>query len=301
MSMQKSWRKTIHWRLASGILFAGLCALRASTAAEDTIAPDEVSPFETDYAPTEVVAGMIGELSGSDELQVELRGARDEPPNFWPASFYVRFSKDSSCTGSIVGEQVVLMAAHCIAHGGILKFKAADVDYVADCSRHDAYRTIPRNYSADYALCRVRQPVRGVKFERLNIDSSLVSDGTELLLTGFGCTTDAGTGGQDDVYRVGEANVTRGPVGPTDNYFTTEGKAALCFGDSGGPAFLLRPGSTRVQVSVNARVGKTRSGRLSMRSFLSSTSTPDAIAFLKSWSGDTLKICGIHSDARGCR
>ena len=295
--------------LAALVLGAGANAQTPDVAAPPAAAPASTpAPPLQDGAPRELVVGIIGELSQNPVMTKQLRGARETTNAEWPASFYVRFNANESCTGSIVGPQAVLMAAHCIADRGVLKFTAKDVAhrdvaYEADCRRHEAYEAYPRNVSADYVLCKVRTPVRGVPFERVNRNPAAVGIGTKLLLTGFGCTTDAGTGGKDDVYRIGDVEVSSLPTAPDQNYYTANNQVALCFGDSGGPAFLQAHNGSRTQVSVNSAVSR-QGDRLTETSFLSSISTPQALALLRrKWEDDKpLAICGLEDvDPPGCR
>lgn len=287
--------------VAGLLLILTMSAEVAAAQPADTTSREGLAPREAERTETVVVAGLVGELSPPQELEMELRGGREADPQQWPATFWKRFSPTEACTGSIVGPQVVLLAAHCIADKGLLTFKAGGTPYEADCFRHPQYQAVPRNKSADYALCKVRTVVTGVPFERLNTDPGRLAIGAMLLLTGFGCTTDSGTGGQDDIYRIGDAQIRSLPGGPSDNYLTTKGTVALCFGDSGGPAFLVASNGTRLQVSVNSRVGQDAMGRLTDTSFLSSVSSPQARDFIATWPGKGSKICGVHDDATGCR
>jgi hypothetical protein len=139
--------------------------------------------------------------------------------------------------------------------------------------------------------------IPGIPYERINRDPAAFKLHAEILLTGFGCTATDGSGGNDGKYRIGEAKVAELPSG-TNNDIITRGKVALCFGDSGGPAFLYldRAKKRRVQISVNSR------GNIVDESHLSSTSTQAALTFFQSWSEkNQVKLCGLHNDATGCR
>lgn len=284
----------------------------AQTPAEGEAEADVVPPRFN--LPSSVVRmDSIGELSRSDELEGELRGARETDPEDWPASFYSRFDAGSPCTSALVGERVLLTAAHCVSDGGTIHFKSRDVPYRGTCSHAPEYAAVPAVSSADYALCLVNKPVPVIRFENVNIDPAVLQGATELLLTGFGCTTDQGTGGHDNKYRIGEADIVIRDFPITSssrNYIKTHGRAALCFGDSGGPAFLIRPGRVRLLVSVNSIVGNGGStSQLTRDSYLSSTSKPDAKNFFTLWKNELasrtpaiiVKICGIDGDAQRCR
>jgi hypothetical protein len=143
--------------------------------------------------------------------------------------------------------------------------------------------------------------VTGIPYENLNTDPTAVKVGDEILLTGYGCVRQGGGGGNDGTYRIGEAKVSKvgkGDSAKGDNDIVAKNGAALCFGDSGGPAFkYLDAGKTkRVMISINSR------GNIRDTSYLSSVSTPRAKGFISIWSAAKgVKLCGYHADAKGCR
>lgn len=229
----------------------------------------------------------------------------------WPASVYASMG-NSRCTATVVGERALLIAAHCVSNGGTASFKAGDRQYSAKCTHApdydratwDAHRTaimlgqVPavevRNSTADWCLCVVSQPVTGISYENVNQDPSRHRTGEELTMTGYGCVRPGGGGGNDGTYRIGQARITQLPSG-SSNDIVTKGGAALCFGDSGGPAFYVQ-GQSRWVVSVNSR------GNIRDTSYLSSVSTSPARSFFADWaSRNGVLICGIHPAAKGCR
>lgn len=207
----------------------------------------------------------------------------------WPASVSAR-SGNAGCTATVVGPRALLIAAHCVGNGGTSTFRAGGVSYSSRCEHSPNYRG---NSTADWALCLISQPVQNVAFENVNTDPNLVQRGDELLLTGYGCTRPGG-GGSDGLYRIGTANVSRLPSG-TNNDIVTVGGAALCFGDSGGPAF-------KVQDAVRWLVGVNSRGNISTTSYLSATHTPQAVSFFSDWMAKhSAQICGITPNMVGCR
>lgn len=222
----------------------------------------------------------------------QLIGGREANPKDWPASVYVS-SGSSRCSATVVGEKSLLVAAHCIKDGGKLYFSIGPNRYTSVCSHSIDYK---KDKTADYALCIIDKPVTGIEFENINIDPSLIKLNDEVLLTGYGCIKPGGGGGNDGTYRVGEAKVIALP-GRTNDIVTAKG-AALCFGDSGGPAFkyLDKEKAVRVLISVNSR------GNTVDTSYLSATHTAEALKFFKSWSSKTgQKICGLDVQAVGCK
>jgi hypothetical protein len=178
------------------------------------------------------------------------------------------------------------------------------VNYRAVCEHAPEYGAGGQNATtADYALCAIDKSIPGIQAERVNTDASALRVGTEVLLTGFGCTTDQGTGGNDGVYRIGEAKIVSLPSG-TNNDITVSSGAGLCFGDSGGPAFINGSGAGRQQISVNSRVeNRNPTGvDLGPRSYLSSLTSTQGARFLADWSRrNQLKICGVDPQATTCR
>jgi hypothetical protein len=244
----------------------------------------------------------IGELTMPDEVQPELRGGRAADPREWQASFYTR-SAGGSCTASMVGDRVLLTAAHCVDNGAAVTLRRAGQMYRGVCEHAPEYGGGQLNKTADYALCALDRSIPGVPAERVNARAQALSVGQQIRLTGFGCTTDQGTSGNDGVYRIGEATIASLPSGSNNDIVVT-GPVGLCFGDSGGPAFLIGPGAARAQVSVNSRVeNRSPTGvDLGPHSYLSSLTSRAATVFLADWSRrNSLRICGVDPQATSCR
>lgn len=241
-----------------------------------------------------------------------INGTPADPKDF-PASVYASM-QSSRCTATVVGEKVLLIAAHCVSNGGTATFNVGPNNYSSKCthapdydfqswSRHREAILVgnpqmaiseERNATADWSLCVTTKTVTGIAYEMVNQEPNTHAIGDELLLTGYGCVQPGGGGGNDGTYRTGKAKVTGLPSG-SSNDIITKGGAALCFGDSGGPAFKVE-GDKRWVVSVNSR------GDIKTTSYLSSTSTPASKKFFADWATkNAVKICGVHADAVGCR
>jgi len=239
-----------------------------------------------------ITFSAVSDLTKPSGVETALRHARLANPSDWPASFY-SVHPGGSCTSTLIGPRALLTAAHCAPERATVVIRMAGKVYKGICSQSDSYLSDP---SADWAICLMDIDIPIFRYETVNLDASRIKINTQLLLTGFGCTEATGTGGNDGNYRIGEANVTKLPSG-VDNDIQTTGDVALCFGDSGGPAFFFLDAGKkrRVQVSVNSRISPGTNGNLGNTSYLSSLSTNAARTFLQGWAAkNAAEICGVN-------
>lgn len=189
-------------------------------------------------------------------------------------------SGGSGCTAAIVGPNALLTAAHCVSNGGKVSFKHSGLSYTSEgCVHHPGYKS---NQTKDFALCKVKDVKE--PWISVNSDHNLVKVGDSIVLSGYGCTNKGGGGGADGYLRMGEARVTRVPTSSNFDIVST-GVAALCFGDSGGPAF---KGS--ILIAVNSR------GNIEDTSFVSATHMADQ-DFMIPWAkSNSVDICGLTKD-----
>lgn len=225
-----------------------------------------------------------------DEVGVfpALQNGRIADPAEYPASVWI-----GNCSADIIGERVLKTAAHCVRNGNSVRFSVLSNQYTARCTHHPEYRG---NSTADWAYCKTDRVVTGIPYEVVATDLALVKVGMTITLSGYGCLRWGGP--LDGKYRVGESRVTRVPNATTKNYdIVTDGKAAVCSGDSGGPAFVNLPDGTRYDVTANSRRDVS-----ALESFLPFTAAPTNVRFMKDWaSRNSVEICGVHSAAKGCR
>lgn len=246
----------------------------------------------TDETPHARNFGHI-HLNGLPEVGFSLIGGQPALAGDFPATVYSS-SGGARCTANIIGKQALLIAAHCVGDGKQVSFQINGVNYASICTHSPEYKN---NETADWALCKATLPVAGIKYESINLDKALVKMGDKITLTGYGCTQSGGTGGNDGTLRVGEAPVTKVPSGTNYDIVTT-GDVALCFGDSGGPAYkyLDTDLKARVQISVNSR------GNIRNTSYLSSSANDSFKAFLTDWiNRNSVEVCGVTPDAKDCR
>jgi hypothetical protein len=219
-----------------------------------------------------------------------INGKPAEPAD-WPASVYVR-SGDAACSATIIGDRVLFIASHCVTEGSVVEFSAHANNYTARCNMHPEYK---KNSTADWSLCLIDRPVTGIPFEVLGVAEKL-SVGTSVLMSGYGCIHRGGGGGNDGIFRVGAATVQGMPSGKTYDV-VAKGGAALCFGDSGGAAYMVHPDGSRAIFGVNSR------GDIDTMSYLPGVFAKTFIDWAKTWAknSNNVKICGLHSDATSCR
>ena len=244
----------------------------------------------------------LSDLNVDTSAKPVLINARAANPRDFPATFYY-FIEGHSCTSTLVGTKVLMTAAHCVSDGQQVTIVKGASQFSGKCSQPKTYAANP---TADWALCALNGEPAGITHETINSNNGLVQKDLVLLLSGFGCVSSSGSGGNDGVYRLGTSGVAVLPAGD-NNDIVTSGGAALCFGDSGGPAFVVDPAALanpgdsnalakRLVISVNSR------GNIRNTSYLASTSTPLAQTFFKDWTAATgLKICGVNPDAERCR
>lgn len=274
--------------LCAALLLVQACA---SVPKQNPQSPCASIPSCAEEKAKKKVAGLPAERTVQLMVQSPmLIGGKPADASEWPASLYAK-AGSSACSSTLVGDRVLFMAAHCMSNGGTVSFTAHANAYKARCAHHPEYKG---NDTADWALCLVDRPVTGVPFEVLGTETPVAMN-TELLLSGYGCIKPGGGGGNDGIFRIGNATVKGTPSGKSYD-IVTKGGAALCFGDSGGAAYLVSE-KERVIVGVNSR------GDISSMSYLPAVSSRTFITWARQWAQDSnnVRLCGIHDDALGCR
>ena len=223
------------------------------------------------------------QLPNIDEVQPTLIGGTPVDPKKFPAVLYTR-QGGSRCTSTLIGDRTLITASHCVDDGGSAQFTIAGVNYSSKCNHHPDY---DNNQTADWALCYVDKSVKNVNFESLSMNSAIPKVGEQILLTGYGCIKEGGGGGNDGILRIGHVEVIKTPNNGNWD-IVTKGKTALCFGDSGGPAFYESNGK-RWQISVNSR------GNIKDTSYLSKTlANPVFSDWIAKWAANhSTNICGV--------
>jgi Trypsin len=107
-------------------------------------------------------------------------------------------------------------------------------------------------------------------------------------LLGYGCTDTSGNGGNDGILRTGETVIT--DFSNLDMVSQRPNGAALCFGDSGGPAFVSNRGQ-HLLLGVNSK-GNIKDTNYNTRTDIEPTTT-----FLRNFAASNgVDICGINKN-----
>jgi len=196
----------------------------------------------------------------------------------------------TGCSASIVGPRVLLTAGHCAKSGSTATFTLGVTDYSAVLTRHPDYpgKDIDVNVGLiDKDLPRAVTPV--------TIQKEAIKVGDTIKIFGFGCTQEGGTGG-DGLLREGNTTVTG--FSGYDIVSRLAGGAALCYGDSGGPAYYQIPRATEKGVVITyQQVAINSKGNIKDTNYTTALAGKETQDFLLSWATQNkAEICGINKD-----
>jgi hypothetical protein len=257
----------------------------------------ELAGLQAQPAPAPIIMSPVKEI-GDGLPQID--GGSKEEPTTWPATLKYYAGGKFACTSTIVGDRVVVTAAHCLFDGVPLQI-GFDNQTTAHlrCDRHPSYDV--NGYFADVALCVSDTAFsRQFLYENLDLSVTHVRSQTDLYLLGYGCrdvrdTQNLAKTGQ--LYG-GKSTVTFMSRLPGGHYLAEDG-VVICPGDSGGAAYLLKDMNKRAGprsiVGINSEYSAV--GRSS-----SITGLTDTVAtFVRDWSSDAkVAICGVQPEANNC-
>lgn len=183
------------------------------------------------------------------------------------------------CSATIVGERVLLTAAHCLQSNKSATFKLNQIDYQVDLTTSPLYP----NSDHDLAIGLIDQPVAGIRPASLGKAPAL---GLRIALLGYGCT--AARAIDHGVLRKGLSIIRN------FEYYEFVSSAvnggAICFGDTGGPSF-LEDWTNHYIVGVHSK------GNLKDTNYDVRLDSPESLDFIQDWaSQNQVEICGLHLD-----
>jgi len=171
------------------------------------------------------------------------------------------------CTGTLITEELVLTAAHCVYPGtltllvyfvqNIKEATAFSRKYAFKAIRHENYKSggEDKKDAADIALVRISGPLpAGYKPVPFYSDTDKIKASDEMIVAGYGLSWAWGMKGGAGVLRSTTLKVKDPQFSRTEFTFNQSLKHGVCSGDSGGPAYIKKDGKIYL-VGVASRGG----------------------------------------------
>jgi hypothetical protein len=185
----------------------------------------------------------------------------------------------TECSATVIGPRTILTAGHCATDGATGTFTISGHQYSALMSRNPLY---PQT-NDDLALGLTSEDIQGVQPASIGGTASV---GLTVTILGYGCTA-VGGGPIDGILRMGNSVITT----LQDYYMITNeaGGAALCYGDSGGPAIVISNG-------VHEVLGINSEGNIQDTNYDTRTDLADSQTFFQNFaSKNNTTICGVNA------
>lgn len=183
-------------------------------------------------------------LAGGGEARA-IMGGQPAEADLAAQTVLIVSTRGASCTGTVLGRDVVLTAAHCVAPPADYAValvsetppKLIPVARIAVHPQFDADQFRTRRPTPDLALVKLAEPLPGrFRPARLAAEGGLPPKGATFALVGFGVTSDGAPKSAGTL-----RTVSLPSIGSTGGIMVrlsrAEGGAGACTGDSGGPAF----------------------------------------------------------------
>lgn len=196
---------------------------------------------------------------------------------------------DSRCTGSVVGEQVILTAGHCLdSDRDNATFELGRQRLRAVCKRHPDFNR--NNLNNDFALCKTNVRMRNIE-QFIDLSPVNIQVNNIVTLQGFG---------EDQVgtLKAGAARIVQ-----IDNQdLITNSVIRLGSGDSGGCLIQGNPNlSNEVLrcIGINSRVSRNADRQGRKFSFFNRINLNRTQEFLREFAEDNrVDICGVTTTCR---
>jgi Trypsin len=289
------------------ILFAQLCSPLASTTA---LSDDDAITLDM-YQVREFGAGLPQIEHGDKQTPANWPATLKycSPPNAQKCHFYDQ-PPTISCTATIIGEKVVITAAHCLAkptQDALIHFNTGDVRI--RCARHSEFNA--NGLAHDIALCTSDQVLPHVDaeghsflYENLYNGDSWDQTKSTVFLLGYGCRdlTDI-TKDYGQLYGgIATFDKNPDPNDPDHKYsFRVNGGAVVCEGDSGGAAYLLINDTHLTGARSVVGINSANYGPGDQQSLIAKVSGSDFQFIRNEADKKQAKICGVDHDAKNCR
>jgi Trypsin len=243
-------------------------------------------PVVTMTRPLEVSAGSV-----------QIDGGSKQDVTRWPATLKFFWAKRLACTSTIVGEHVILTAAHCITADTIFSVDLGNgPPFEITCDRNPKFER--PTLKGDVALCFSATAFpQTIGFENLDLNSASVRENQRLFLLGYGCRSVINLDQTGQLYG-GSSKIVKLPTA-SDDHALSRGGVVICPGDSGGAAYVLavedQPVNPRSIVGINS------SYEVATRTSDITSFTGPIGDFIRGWAKDKgVLICGVHPTAPAC-
>lgn len=231
------------------------------------------------------LAGLLAALLMPASAAADSRLINGKPVDPGTYKEVVRIRSDGAgCTATVVGPRAIVTAAHCAKTGGTATFTVDGKNYSATMTRSPVYP----GRDHDVSLGLVDREVTGVQPASIG---GTATQSLGLILLGYGCVKPGGGGGNDGVLRIGESTIIE--FSGFDMVSRKAGGAALCFGDSGGPAFVVANGK-KYLLGINSK------GNIQDTNYNARLDHQESKKFLQNYTQqNSIKICGVNLDCNG--